>query len=102
MVEAGRSSDHGRFRRARRRQRTAACGVWWPDAQDRGMGQVMKRVLLIGAVLAALCLAMIWHLSPAHADGMPCAPLKPLIDHLVKDYHEVVVMTGDATGHQMI
>lgn len=60
----------------------------------------MKPVLIIAGALMALILGMIWHLSPAHAQARSCAPMKPLLDQLAKNFHEFVVITGQAAGEQ--
>lgn len=64
----------------------------------------MNTVRIILAALMVLCLVMIWHLTPAHAQAAPtpCAPLKPLLDRLASAYHEFVVMTGEGTGGHVI
>jgi hypothetical protein len=65
----------------------------------------IRRWLISAAILIALCLAMIALLSvrPANAsEPTPCAPLQPLLDHLVKAFHEFVVMTGNAAGDRHV
>ncbi|RWB66594.1 hypothetical protein [Mesorhizobium sp.] len=60
----------------------------------------MSRVLAILLAFAVLCLAMIWHLTPAHAQ-ISCAPLQAMLNRLAKTYHEFIVIRGTAGDRQM-
>ncbi|TIO72113.1 hypothetical protein [Mesorhizobium sp.] len=64
----------------------------------------MKRVWIIFAALIALCLAMIVHLSKAHAQGVqvPCDRLKTMLDRLAQNYGEFVAVTGTLTNGKQI
>ncbi|MER9459662.1 hypothetical protein NKI80_07130 [Mesorhizobium sp. M0387] len=63
----------------------------------------VRRWLIVGAILLALCLAMIFLLViRAHAAPAACGSLKALLKQAADVYHEFIVMTGDATGHQMV
>ncbi|TIW23774.1 MAG: hypothetical protein E5V63_24235 [Mesorhizobium sp.] len=64
----------------------------------------MRILVAIVAALILLCLGMIVHLDKADAQtATPCVPLQPLLDRLVKAFHEFIVLTGKAAGdHQMI
>lgn len=62
----------------------------------------MNVVRIILAALIALCLAMIWHLTPAHAQATPCAPIQAMLDRLAKAYHEFIVVRGKAADQQML
>ncbi|RVC47559.1 hypothetical protein EN781_00030 [Mesorhizobium sp. M4A.F.Ca.ET.090.04.2.1] len=61
----------------------------------------MKRVWVIAAALIVLCLAMIWRLTPAHAQSS-CAPLQAMLDRLAKAYHEFIVIRGTTGDQQML
>lgn len=51
-----------------------------------------------------LCLAMIFLpvIRSAHAAPTACGSLKALLKQAADVYHEFIVMTGKATGHQMV
>ncbi|WP_215732086.1 hypothetical protein [Mesorhizobium loti] len=64
---------------------------------------VIRRVLIVAGILIAVCLAAITFLTiRAHADPLPCGPLPVLLKNLADRFHEFVVMSGDATGRQML
>lgn len=64
----------------------------------------MKRAWVVLIACIALTLAAITFLSirPAHADPLPCGPLPVMLKSLADLYHEFAVMSGDATGRQLI
>lgn len=65
----------------------------------------MKILTAIAAALMLLCLSMIAHLDKAGAQtaaAQPCVPLQPLLNRLVKAFHEFVVLTGKAAGDQQM
>ncbi|TRD03789.1 hypothetical protein FJV76_14220 [Mesorhizobium sp. WSM4303] len=55
--------------------------------------------LLASLVIMAICLFMMLS-QPAHA--ATCVPLQPMLDQLVKRYHEFIVVTGNAGDQHMI
>ncbi|MER9196413.1 hypothetical protein NKI13_24530 [Mesorhizobium australicum] len=63
----------------------------------------MKRAGAVLALLITVTLAAIMFLTiRAHAAPPPCGPLPVLLKSLADLYHEFVVMSGDATGQQML
>ncbi|MER9912777.1 hypothetical protein NKJ71_19315 [Mesorhizobium sp. M0050] len=57
---------------------------------------VVRRWLIVGAILLAICLGMILALMvrPATAAQLSCGPLELLLKQLAERYHEFPVMTA--------